>query len=102
MALNFCTTDFCIMCTDHILQNLSPSWLQYRFPLLQLLYFRKSFSGTSLVVQWTRLHAPNAVGLGSIPNLGTKISHKAAKPMHSRKARALQQKPSTAKINHKN
>ena len=30
-------------------------------------------SGTSLVVQWLRLHTPNAGGLGSIPGLGTKI-----------------------------
>ena len=29
--------------------------------------------GTSLVVQWLRLHAPNAGGLGSIPGQGTKI-----------------------------
>ena len=27
--------------------------------------------GTSLVVQWLRLHAPNAGGLGSIPGQGT-------------------------------
>ena len=30
-------------------------------------------SGTSLVVQWLRLHAPNAGGPGSIPGQGTKI-----------------------------
>ena len=29
-------------------------------------------NGTSLVVQWLRLHAPNARGLGSIPGLGTR------------------------------
>ena len=28
--------------------------------------------GTSLVVQWLRLHAPNAEGLGSIPDPGTR------------------------------
>ena len=28
--------------------------------------------GTSLVVQWLRLHAPNAGGLGSIPDQGTR------------------------------
>ena len=28
-------------------------------------------AGTSLVVQWLRLHAPNAGGLGSIPSWGT-------------------------------
>ena len=28
--------------------------------------------GTSLVVQWLRLYAPNAEGLGSIPGQGTR------------------------------
>ena len=31
--------------------------------------------GTSLVVQWLRLHASNAEGVGSIPGVGTKIPH---------------------------
>ena len=31
--------------------------------------------GTSLVVQWLRLHAPNAGGTGLIPCRGTKIPH---------------------------
>ena len=31
--------------------------------------------GTSLVVQWLRLHAPNAEGMGLIPGQGTKIPH---------------------------
>ena len=31
-----------------------------------------SFQGTSLVVQWLRLHVPNAGGLGSIPGQGTR------------------------------
>ena len=34
-------------------------------------------SGTSLAVQWLRLHAPNAGGTGSIPGWVTKISHAA-------------------------
>ena len=29
-------------------------------------------AGTSLVVQWLRLHAPNAAGIGSIPGQGTR------------------------------
>ena len=33
--------------------------------------------GTSLVVQWLRLHAANAGGTGSIPGGGTKIPHAA-------------------------
>ena len=31
-----------------------------------------SIKGTSLVVQWVRLHTPNAGGLGSIPGRGTR------------------------------
>ena len=31
--------------------------------------------GTSLVVQWLRLHASTAVGAGLIPGRGTKIPH---------------------------
>ena len=31
-----------------------------------------NISGTSLVVQWLRLHAPNAGGVGLIPGQGTK------------------------------
>ena len=30
-------------------------------------YFKKKYRGTSLVVQWLRLGAPNAGDLGSIP-----------------------------------
>ena len=31
--------------------------------------------GTSLVVQWLRLHVSNVGGMGSIPGQGTKIPH---------------------------
>ena len=31
--------------------------------------------GTSLVVQWLRLHTSNAEGMGLIPGQGTKIPH---------------------------
>ncbi|TEA24312.1 hypothetical protein DBR06_SOUSAS4410010, partial [Sousa chinensis] len=37
-------------------------------PLLLL----KVHSGTSLVVQWLRLHTPSEGGLGSIPSQGTR------------------------------
>ena len=33
--------------------------------------------GTSLAVQWLRLHTPNAGGAGSIPGRGTKMPHAA-------------------------
>ena len=35
-------------------------------------YLQKAYTGTSLVVQWLRLHAPNAGGPGSIPGPGTR------------------------------
>ena len=38
--------------------------------------------GTSLAVQWLRLCAPNAGGMGSIPGQGTKVRHA---PQHSQK-----------------
>ena len=37
-----------------------------------LLALRREGEGTSLVVQWLRLHTPNAGGLGSIPGQGTR------------------------------
>ena len=36
-------------------------------------------TGTSLVVQWLRLSAPNAGGVGSIPGRGTRFPHATAK-----------------------
>ena len=35
----------------------------------------KSVGGTSLAVQWLRLRAPSAGGMGLIPGWGTKIPH---------------------------
>ena len=48
--------------------------------------------GTSLVIQWLRLHAPNAGRLGSIPGGGTRSRmHAATKSPHaSTKARRSQ------------
>ena len=39
--------------------------------LLLVFTIKEGKSGTSLVVQWLRLHAPNAGGLGLIPGQGT-------------------------------
>ena len=40
--------------------------------------------GTSLMVQWVRLHAPNAGGPGSIPGRGTRSHmHAATKSSHA-------------------
>ena len=36
---------------------------------------KNTWEGTSLVVRWLKLGAPNAEGTGSIPGQGTKISH---------------------------
>ena len=40
---------------------------------LLLKFSYKTWKGTSLVVQWLRLHAPNAGDMGLIPGQGTKI-----------------------------
>ena len=42
-----------------------------------LKFWNKSFHGTSLAVQWLRLHPSNAGGAGSIPGWGTEIPHAA-------------------------
>ena len=45
---------------------------------------RGTFYGTSLVVQWVRLHTPNAGDLGSIPGQGTRSHmHAATKSLHA-------------------
>ena len=43
--------------------------------------------GTSLVVQWLRLPAPNAEGMGLIPGQGTKILHGAGWDQREKKER---------------
>ena len=50
----------------------------------------KKREGTALVIQWLRLHAPNAEGPGSIPGQGTrshmpqlKIPHATTKTLYS-------------------
>ena len=43
---------------------------------MAFIYCKGNF-GTSLAVQWLRLPAPNAGGMGSIPGQGTKIQHAA-------------------------
>ena len=51
----------------------------FRFWISALLYFSLAFKispfGTFLVVQWLRLPASTAGGMGSIPGPGTKIPH---------------------------
>ena len=46
------------------------------FLILNLSTIKKTYNpGTSLVVQWLRLHASIAGGMGSIPGQGAKIPH---------------------------
>ena len=40
------------------------------FKRLKKIFFLMQVLGSSLVVQWLRLHAPNAGGPGSIPSQG--------------------------------
>ena len=40
--------------------------------MFKLTYLKKSGHGTYMVVQWLRLHTPNAGDPGSIPNQGTR------------------------------
>ena len=42
------------------------------FLLFLLSFLSKTGKGTSLVVQWLRLHTPNVGGLGSITGQGTR------------------------------
>ena len=57
-----------------------PHFTEYKFPVPfpDLLYqnlqdlLKFAWVGTSLVVQWLRLHAPNAGGTGLIPGQGTR------------------------------
>ena len=45
---------------------------------------KQKWWGTSLVVQWLRLHAPNAGCLGSIPGQGTKIPYATTKTWYNK------------------
>ena len=53
-------------------------WVRLHAPQLP---FKNTTSGTTLVVQWVRLHAPNAGDLGLIPGRGTR-SHMHAATKH--------------------
>ena len=94
----------CGIFLDQELNSCLLHWQADSLPLSQVsgyqgslvLYFQsfeelsECFSGTSLVVQWLRLRAPNAGGTGSIPGWGTrshtlqwKLPHMATKTWHS-------------------
>ena len=77
-------------------ENVSCDWLEPNNKLS--LPNIKTTPGTSLVVQWLRLHAPNAGGLGSISGQGTR-SHMVQLRVHmpQQRSRVLQLRPSEAK-----
>ena len=56
----------------------------YNVVVVVLLYSNKHTNelGTCLVVPWLRLHAPNAGGLGSIPDQGTRSHMPQLKILH--------------------
>ena len=57
----------------HVMPKLFLSWSS------QIHLIQESVSGTSLAVQWLRLHASNAEDVGSISGWGTKILHSAGR-----------------------
>ena len=54
--------------------------IKHKLPYLFLSTVRKRPPGTSLVVQWLRLCAPNAGGLGSIPGQGARSHMQQLRP----------------------
>ena len=48
-------------------------------------FFQKATKQSSLVVQWLRLHGPNAGGTGSIPGWGTKIPYATQRGLKKKK-----------------
>ena len=70
-----------------VIQASSTTWSVYHTSLKTGLcwhHLKTLICGTSLVVQWLRLHAPNAGGLGSIPGQGTRFHmHAATKSSHA-------------------
>ena len=44
-------------------------------PKINVTYLTSDVDGTSLVIQWVRLYASTAGGMGLIPGWGTKIPH---------------------------
>ena len=47
--------------------------------------YLKHYVGTSLAIQWLRLHVPTVGGMGSIPGPGTKIPHAPVCPIPQQK-----------------
>ena len=47
------------------------------YSIFSIFLFTQNILGTSLAVQWLRLQAPNAGGMGLLPGWGTKISQAA-------------------------
>ena len=64
-------------------------WMQRQ--VIQMLYdpYKNQLVGTSLVVQWLRLCAPNAGGMGLVPGWGTKILHATQLGQKKKKAKCI-------------
>ena len=77
--------------------------------VLQKVSFKENLPGTSLVVEWVRLRAPNAGNGDSIPGQGTRLHmHATIKSPHAaterscmpqRRSHVPQLRPGAAKIN---
>ena len=63
------------ICPCRVIYNFSFLFISFKISKRSIYYlYSKSYSGTSLAVQWLRLCAPNAGNMALIPNRGTKIS----------------------------
>ena len=58
-------------------------------PVYNLHVMRCQRTGTSLVVQWLRLCAPNAGGMGSIPGQGTRILYTSPRGQKKKREREM-------------
>ena len=66
------------ICPCRVIYNFSFLFISFKISKRSIYYlYSKSYSGTSLAVQWLRLCAPNAGNMALIPNRGTKISPEA-------------------------
>ena len=87
------------MCLKEELSTMSKANRKNGRKYLQITYLLKEskYIGTSLVVQWLRLHAPNAGELGLIPGQGTRSHMLQLKSLHVPKKIKLQVRPGTTK-----
>ena len=68
-------------------------------PKINVTYLTSDVDGTSLVIQWVRLYASTAGGMGLIPGWGTKIPHAVALPKGKNKQAKNPNKHKTIDLN---